>query len=57
MLAHDVDRLLAPFRREAGLPPKAQPYGNWESQGLDGHSAGHYLSALSMMYASTAMQR
>jgi DUF1680 family protein len=53
MLAHDVDRLLAPFRREAGLPPKAQPYGNWESQGLDGHSAGHYLSALSMMYAST----
>jgi hypothetical protein len=53
LLAHDVDRLLAPFRREAGLPAKADPYGNWESQGLDGHSAGHYLSALAMMYAST----
>ena len=53
LLAHDVDRLLAPFRREAGLPQKAKPYGNWESQGLDGHSAGHYLSALAMMYAST----
>jgi len=54
LLAHDPDRLLAPFRREAGLEPKAQPYGNWESDGLDGHSAGHYLSALSLMMASGA---
>ena len=53
ILAHDADRLLAPFRREAGLPAKAKPYGNWESMGLDGHSAGHYLSALAMMHAST----
>jgi len=41
LLAHDPDRLLAPFRREAGLEPKARPYGNWESRGLDGHSAGY----------------
>jgi len=54
LLAHDPDRLLAPFRREAGLEPKARPYGNWESSGLDGHSAGHYLSALSLMMASGA---
>jgi len=54
LLAHDPDRLLAPFRREAGLEPKAQPYGNWESGGLDGHSAGHYLSAISLMIASGA---
>lgn len=53
LLAHDVDRLLAPFRRDAGLPEKAQRYGNWESMGLDGHSAGHYLSALAMMHAAT----
>lgn len=53
LLAHDPDRLLAPFLREAGLEPKAEPYGNWESQGLDGHSAGHYLSALAMTYAVT----
>jgi uncharacterized protein len=46
LLAHEVDRLVAPFRREAGLPPKAEPYPNWESMGLDGHSAGHYLTAL-----------
>jgi len=53
MLKLDPDRLLAPFRREAGMPKKADPYGNWESEGLDGHTAGHYLSALSFMYAST----
>lgn len=41
----DADRLLAPFLREAGLPPVAEPYGDWESRGLDGHTAGHYLSA------------
>jgi uncharacterized protein len=52
LLAHDSDRLLAPFLREAGLEPKAKPYGNWESSGLDGHTAGHYLSALSTMIAA-----
>jgi len=54
MLALEPDRLLAPFRREVGLPPKASPYGNWESTGLDGHTAGHYLSALSHMIAAGA---
>lgn len=52
MLAHDPDRLLAPFLREAGLEPKAKSYGNWESGGLDGHTAGHYLSALANMIAA-----
>lgn len=54
LLAHDIDRLLAPFRTEAGLEAKARPYGNWESMGLEGHTAGHYLSALSLMIASGA---
>ena len=53
LLALEADRLLAPFRREAGLPAKAEPYTNWENTGLDGHIGGHYLSALAMMYAST----
>ncbi len=52
VLAHDPARLLAPFRREAGLPSEAQPYGNWESSGLDGHTLGHYLSALAHMIAA-----
>ena len=53
ILALDPDRLLAPFLREAGLQPKAPSYTNWENTGLDGHIGGHYLSALSMMYAAT----
>ena len=56
MLSLKPDRLLAPYLREAGLEPKAEMYGNWESSGLGGHTAGHYLTALSMMYASTGNQ-
>src|SRR5581483_10216840 len=54
LLALDPDRLLAPFLREAGLAPRKPSYDNWESGGLDGHTAGHYLSALSFMSASGA---
>ncbi len=51
LLEYDVDRLIAPFRKEAGLPEKAKLYANWE--GLDGHVGGHYLSALAINYAAT----
>jgi DUF1680 family protein len=54
MLALEPDRMLAPFFREAGLAAKARSYGNWENIGLDGHTAGHYLSALATMIASGA---
>ena len=54
LLGIDPDRLLAPYLKEAGLEPKAENYTNWENTGLDGHIGGHYLSALSYMYASTA---
>lgn len=53
ILSMNPDRLLTPFLREAGLTPKAPSYTNWENTGLDGHIGGHYLSALSMMYAAT----
>ncbi|WP_303922188.1 glycoside hydrolase family 127 protein [Draconibacterium sediminis] len=53
LMALDPDRLLAPFLREAGLETKAESYPNWENTGLDGHIGGHYLTALSLMYAST----
>lgn len=49
----DINRLLAPFEREAGLAPAAPAYGNWESSGLDGHIGGHYLSALALAVAAT----
>lgn len=51
LLQYDTDRLLAPYRKEAGLASKAECYPNWE--GLDGHIAGHYLSAMAMNYAAT----
>jgi uncharacterized protein len=51
LLQYDVDRLLAPYRKQAGLPEKAKTYPNWD--GLDGHVAGHYLSAMAMNYAAT----
>ncbi len=57
ILELDVERLLAPYLREAGLTPKAESYGNWENTGLDGHIGGHYLTALSLMYASTGDMR
>ncbi len=53
LLALDPDRLLAPYLKEAQLTPKAPNYTNWENTGLDGHIGGHYLSALSFMYAAT----
>ncbi|NTE00918.1 glycoside hydrolase family 127 protein [Agrobacterium tumefaciens] len=49
----DPDRLLSGFRKNAGLGPKGKIYGGWEGDGLAGHSLGHYLSAISMQYAST----
>lgn len=53
ILSLDENRLLFPFYREAGIETDFKPYGNWESTGLDGHTGGHYLSALALMYAST----
>ncbi len=53
ILSLNPDKLLSPYLIDAGLPLKAERYGNWESSGLDGHIGGHYLSALAMMYAST----
>lgn len=57
MMSMKPDRLLAPYLREAGLQPKAENYPNWENTGLDGHIGGHYISALSLMYASTGDQK
>jgi hypothetical protein len=53
ILQLDPDRLLASFRVEARLEPKAPLYGNWEGTGLNGHTAGHYLTALAQMAAAT----
>ena len=53
LLTISPDRLLHRFYANAGLPTKGDVYGGWESDGLSGHTLGHYLSACAMMYAST----
>jgi len=59
LLYLDPDRLLHNFRTNAGLEPKAPVYGGWESEEpwvsirCHGHTLGHWLSASSLMYAST----
>lgn len=53
----EPDRLLSGFRAQAGLPEKAKRYGGWEARGINGHGLGHYLSALSALYASTGDAR
>ncbi len=50
----DADRLLAGFREIAGLTKKAERYqGGWEDAEIAGHTLGHYLTALSQLYAAT----
>ena len=68
LLEYDVDRLLTPFIRQAGLDKtrdERNRYYQWgyehpafenfawnPSMAMDGHITGHYLSALSLAYAS-----
>lgn len=47
------DRLLHNFMTFAGLPAKGEIYGGWEGDTIAGHTLGHYLSALVVMYEQT----
>lgn len=49
LMRYDIDRLIAPFRKEAGMKEVAPLFPNWA--GLDGHVGGHYLSALAFYAA------
>ena len=59
LLKLEPDRMMAYYRKRAGLEPKAQGYGGWDGDGrnLTGHIAGHYLSGVSLMYAATGDSR
>lgn len=57
LLNYEPDKLLAKFRSEAGIEPRAEHYKGWESNTIAGHSLGHYLSACAMMYQSTGDER
>ena len=59
LLSLDPDRMLAFYRVRAGLTPKADGLTGWDADGrqLTGHIAGHYLSAVSLMWAATGDTR
>ena len=59
LLKLEPDRMLSFYRTRAGLPKRAEPYGGWDGEGrnLTGHIAGHYLSAVSYMWAATGDPR
>src|SRR5512138_365232 len=59
LLKLEPDRMLAYYRKQAGLEPKAPGLTGWDGDGrnLTGHIAGHYLSAVSLMYAATGDAR
>ena len=69
LMQYDVDRLLTPFIRQAGLSATTDaqsPYYQWETKhpnfknwggdagfDLSGHVGGHYVSALALAYAAS----
>jgi len=53
LLVVEPNRLLFRFYQNAGLPTKGKIYGGWESEGLSGHTLGHYLSACALFYSNT----
>ena len=58
LLEYDVDRLLTPYCRQAGIAGWEQAHPNFPNWGsgnfrLDGHVGGHYLSALALAYAAS----
>ncbi len=60
LLELNPDQMLYYLRKNAGLKSKAtEGYGGWDGPGrnLTGHIAGHYLSAVSYMYAATGDPR
>jgi len=60
LLKLEPDRMMAGYRLRAGLKPKAEGYGGWDSPNgkqLTGHIAGHHLSAASLMFGATGDAR
>lgn len=48
----DADRLLKGFCDIGGVESDAVLYGGWETSAIQGHTMGHYLSAVSKAYAA-----
>lgn len=60
LLALQPERMVVGYRQRAGLEVRTNGYGGWDSvtgKQLTGHIGGHYLSAVSLMYAATGDSR
>jgi uncharacterized protein len=55
LLSININRLLHSWRVNAGMQTSGRPYAGWESLDVElrGHTTGHVLSGLALMYAST----
>lgn len=55
LLSINNKRLLHTWRIYAGIPSNAKPYAGWEGVNVElrGHTMGHVLTGLAMMYATT----
>ena len=49
----DADRLMRGFDDIAGVNINAEKYGGWETSAIQGHTLGHYLTAVSQAYAAS----
>lgn len=49
----DAERLLRGFCDISGIQSDAEKYGGWETSSIQGHTLGHYLTAVSQGYSTT----
>ncbi len=49
----DPNKLLKGFCEIAGIDSNAEKYGGWETSAIQGHTLGHYLTAVAQSFASS----
>ena len=49
----NADKFLKGFCEIAGIDLDAEKYGGWETSAIQGHTLGHYLTAVAQAYASS----
>ena len=50
----ESDKLLKGFCEIAGIELDAEKYGGWETSAIQGHTLGHYLTAVAQAYVSSS---
>lgn len=53
----DADRLLKGFCERAGVELDAEKYGGWETSAIQGHTLGHYMTAVAQAYAASGDEK